>query len=125
MTGVQTCALPIFSEFQAIYPNDSLSFHASEYIKELRDKLGEREIHTAELYRKMLSPNSALIYYESTISNYPDTKFLEPAYIGKIEVLIQMKRYDEALTTIDVFRRAFPNSQNLELVASLEKTIPK
>ena len=38
-------------------------------IIELRNKLAQREFDIAEIYRKLDSPNSSLVYYESVINN--------------------------------------------------------
>jgi outer membrane protein assembly factor BamD len=116
-------AIQTFSEFQTIYPDDSLYNQATNYIKELREKLGHREFFTAELYRKLYSPVSALIYYDAVISDYPDTEYYEPAMYGKIEVLIELKRFDEAKSLIDLYKRLFPNGTNIDKINPLESSI--
>lgn len=118
-------AIQAFAEFQAFFPQDSLSKIANERIVELRDKLGHREYFTAELYRKLYSPKSALVYYDSVIEDFPDTKYFELAYVGKIEVLYELFRYDEALGIIKIFKQLFPKSSNLSKINSIESAILK
>jgi outer membrane protein assembly factor BamD len=118
-------AIQAFAEFQAFFPQDSLSKIANEKIIELRDKLGHREFFTAELYRKLYSPRASLIYYDAVIEDYPDTKYYELAYVGKIEVLYELFRYDEALGLIKLFRQIFPNSSYLDKIKSLESSMIK
>lgn len=118
-------AIQTFQEYQYLYPGDSLYNKASEYINELRERLAQREFSTAELYRKLTSPRSALIYFDNVIRDYNDTKFLELAYYGKIQVLIEMKRKDEALGSIDVYYRLFPNGKYLLEVKALESELKK
>ncbi|MBI5326099.1 MAG: outer membrane protein assembly factor BamD [Ignavibacteriae bacterium] len=116
-------AIQSFSEFQTVYPDDSLYSRATEYIKELREKLAHREYFTAELYRKMFSPESAVIYFDTVINDYPDTEYYEPALFGKIEILIEMKKNDEARSLIDLYKKLFPGSQNLEKLKTFEQVL--
>ncbi|TAL69170.1 MAG: outer membrane protein assembly factor BamD [Bacteroidetes bacterium] len=116
-------AIQSFSEFQTIYPDDSLYVQATGIIRELRDKLAHREYFTAELYRKMFSPESAIIYYDSVINDYPDTEYYEPAIYGKIEVLIELKKNDEAKSLIDLYKKLFPGSSNLDKVKNLDQVL--
>lgn len=120
-----TKAIKSMSEFQATYPGDSLSIVMETYIQELRDRLAQKEFEIAQLYRKLESPASALIYYDIVINEYDDTKYFELAYIGKIEVLLQMKKWEQAKTAISYFSILFNSSENLDKVKKLESTIPQ
>lgn len=112
-------AIQAFQEFQYIYPGDSLYNIAGKNINELRTKLAQREFFTAELYRKLDSPNSALIYFNYVINNFNDTEFYEPSFLGKAEVLLQMERFDEAKGTIDNYKRLFPNGKFIKTINQL------
>lgn len=118
-------AIDAFNLFQRLYPNDNKYADAGNYIKELRDKLAYREFYTAKLYLKMKEPYSALIYFQEVIDNFPDTEFFEPAYVGKIEVLTILKRYDEAKGLIELYKRMFVNGKLISEVTTLETNIPK
>lgn len=114
-------AIQSFQEFQYIYPEDSLYNVSGNYITELRNKLAYREFFTAELYRKLDSPNSALVYYNSVINDFNDSEYYEDAFVGKIEVLQEMERFDEARGTIDVYKKLFPNGKRKDTVSELQK----
>ncbi len=116
-------AIASFQEFQYIYPGDSLYEISGQKINELRTKLAYREFFTAELYEKLDSPGSSLIYYNSVISDYSDTEYYEPSYLGKIKVLALMERYDEAKGTIEVYKKLFPNGKLSADVKEISKTI--
>ena len=118
-------AIRSLSEFQVVYPDDSLAKVANEYMTELRNRLAEREFFTAGLYRKLSSPNSALIYYDEVIKNYDDTKFFEDAYLGKIEVLMDMKKYDKAYSTIDMYLSVFKNGKYIDKINQFSQSIPE
>lgn len=113
-------AIRKFSEFQTFFPNDSLASQADIRIAELREKLSLRDFETAELYVNMHSLRSALIYYDSVIDNYPDTRLLEPAFYGKISCLVQLERYDEAREAIRLYRQTFTRGEFLEEISNLE-----
>jgi outer membrane protein assembly factor BamD len=118
-------AIKAFSEFQNAYPGDSLYAKASDYITELRNKLAQGNYSTAGIYRKLLSLNSAVIYYDNVINDYPDTKFYEPAYVGKIEVLIQLKKIDEAKSVIENYKKLFPHGASIDKIKSIDFSNPK
>lgn len=106
-------AIETFQEFQYLYPEDSLYSEATNKIIELRNKLAYREFFTAQLYTKMDSPLSAMIYYETVINKFSDTAYFEPAFFGKIEMLVWMKRNEEAASMIGAYRKTFPNGPNI------------
>lgn len=113
-------AIQAFQEFQYIYPEDTLSVEATKKIKELRNKLAYRDFFTAGLYRKLDSPHSALIYYNSVIKDYNDTDYYEASFLGKIEVLIEMEKFDEAKSTIQAYKKNFPNGKFSSDIKNLE-----
>lgn len=117
-------AISSFSEFQAIYPSDSLYEEAGKRINELRNRLAERELITAELYRNLYSNRSALIYYDVIIDDYPDTEHYETAFAGKIESLIALRRYDDAKSMIELYRKRFTNGKLKSAVEVAEQSIP-
>jgi outer membrane protein assembly factor BamD len=116
-------AIQAFQEYQYIYPDDSLYNEAGNKINELRNKLAYRDFFTAGLYRKLDSPHSALIYYNTVIKNYNDTEYYEPSFLGKIEVLIEMEKYDEAKSTIQAYKKNFTNGKFLKEISELEKKL--
>jgi outer membrane protein assembly factor BamD len=120
-----TKAIAAFSTFQAFYPMDSLSKEASSKIVDLRNKLAERSFNTAVLYKKIYSPNSSIIYYDEVINNFPDSKFCESAFIGKIETLIQMKKTSDAKSIIEVYKKTYPSGSKIDYVKNLEVNLPK
>lgn len=100
-------AIKAFSEFQALYPKDSLAVEAGKRIMELRSKLAEHDFRTAELYIKLQAPRAAIAYYDLVLSNFPDTDYVEASLLGKIRMQIRLKRADEAQETMRLFRQRF------------------
>lgn len=118
-------AISTFLEFMLLYPTDSLKPQLEGYIRELRNRSAEREYSIAQLYRKLDSPGSSIVYYDFVIHDYDDTDFFEPAYFGKIECLVQMKKNEEAYQLISLYKQKFPNGKYLQSVSELEKSIAK
>ncbi len=116
-------AIQTFSEFQAVYPTDSLFAVSTDYIVELRERLGYREYFVGLIYHKMRYYKAALIYYNFVIDDYSDTKTIEEAYIGKIEVLTEMRKFDDAKIVIDLFKKNFTESPNYNKIKRLETEI--
>lgn len=104
-------AIIALAEFQVAFPNDSLSILATQQIGEMRDKLAMRDFDIAEQYRVLLSPKSALIYYDSVLESYPDTPTGELSYKNRIETLIELKRYEEALSAISLYAKLYPKGR--------------
>jgi outer membrane protein assembly factor BamD len=100
-------AIKAFSEFQAVYPKDSLSTEAGKRIIELRTKLAEHDFRTAELYIKLQAPRAAIAYFDLVLTNYPDTEFLEASFLGKIRMQVRLKRGTEAQEGMRLYRQRF------------------
>jgi outer membrane protein assembly factor BamD len=106
-------AIEAFMEFQYLYPDDSLNVESSKKIVSLRDKLAYRDFFTAELYIKMGSPRASIVYFDAVINNFSDSKYYEDAYIGKIEALYFMKKYEQTISIIRAYATQFPNGKAL------------
>jgi len=116
-------AIKAFQEFQYLYPQDSLYSVAGEKIADMRDKLAHREFFNAELYRKLDSPISSIMYYDEVINNYGDTKYYEPAFFGKIETLNIIGYTEQLKALIPVYKATFPKGEHLDDVVSIEKDL--
>ena len=102
-----------FQEFLTLYPDDSLSLDANQKIQELRNKLAHSQYFTGEIYLKLSSPISALIYFDEVINNYPDTEYFERAFLAKIQTLYEIKHYEELKSLIPVYKNLFPKSGSI------------
>jgi len=115
-------AIKSFQEFQYLYPGeDSLYGLATKRVRGLRDKLAEKELGVAVQYDKLDSPKSSIIYYDIVLDEYPDTEYYEDAFVGKIRTLIRLRRYDEALSLIGLYRNKFTAARYTGAVSDLEK----
>lgn len=116
-------AIQAYTDFQSMFMRDSLSLEASKHIRVLRDRLAERYWLIAEHYILMGSRRAALIHFDAIIDEYPDTKWLESALVKKIELLVELKRFDEARTAIATYRRLVKQPQQQASVDAAERGI--
>lgn len=116
-------AIMAYTDFQSMYMRDSLGLEATKRIRDLRDRLAERFWQAAEHYIRTYARRAAIIQYDAIIDEYPDSKWLEPALVQKIDVLIQLQRNDEARTAIAAYRRMVKQPAQRSVVDGLEKGI--
>lgn len=116
-------AIKAFSEFQALYPKDSLAVEAGKRIIELRSKLAEHDYRTAELYIKLQAPRAAISYYDLVLANYPDTEYVEPSLLGKIRMQVRLKRALESQETMRIYRQRFPQGKLREEAKEVEQSV--
>ena len=112
-------AIVSLTEFREVYPADST--FADSTITLLQHKLAERDFRAAEQYRVLYSPRSALVYYDAVIDEHPTSEFCEPALVGKAEILVKLKRYDEALSACSLYQRFFPKGAKADKIADLQE----
>jgi outer membrane protein assembly factor BamD len=116
-------AIVEFESYKTLYPGDSLFFDADKKISELRDKFARKDFEIGKLYQKIDEPLAAVIYYDFLINDYPDSGYLEEAMLGKIEMLMFMKRYEKARSAIEVYKKEYPKNRNLPAIQEYEKII--
>lgn len=116
-------AIEAFQDFQNIYPADSLSVLAGNYIKELRNKLAYRNYFVASLYYKWLSYKSSLVYIDFVLDDFSDSDYVEDAYWLKISIYKEMKLFLDLKEILKNYRNKFPNGKYISQVNLLEKQL--
>jgi outer membrane protein assembly factor BamD len=117
-------AITEFQNFLDLYPNSKYASQADRRIRELKDKLALKALKSAELYFTLGNYKSAIVYYDSILDEYFDTKYADDALYGKIQALIKKKQYEEAKNEIARFEEKFFASEYLPRVKSLKSQIP-
>ncbi len=111
------------TEYQALFPGDEHAEECTRIIEELREKLGRREFETAVLYTKMRLRGASIVYYDGVIDNFDDTSYLEPAFLGKLQSLMILERYDEARETVRLYRKRFPSGELLDEINDIGREV--
>jgi len=83
--------------------------YSSTAIPVLREKLAHNRFSIAQQYAKLKKYRSAVIFYDQVIGQFADTKWLEPAWIGKIDMAVKRHKWFEARQAIEQFQQQFPD----------------
>jgi outer membrane protein assembly factor BamD len=117
-------AINAYTDFQTIYPMDSLALVALNRIHELRGKLAEGYMLIAEHYANTGSRRSALVYYDLVLKEYPDTEYYEIALVEKLRIQFMQTKIEEARATISQYRRTVQTPTLQDEVDQMERELP-
>lgn len=118
-------AVDEFQSFVEYYPTHAYAADAAAKIMELNTRLAKKAYETARLYQVMEYFKSSLFYFDDVIEKYHDTQYAPLAHLGKVEVLILRKKFDEAQMALQKFYDLFPNSVLKSEADYLQKQINK
>lgn len=114
-------AIEKFRLYNSRYPNSERVEEAAKYITELRSKLAKKLYYAADLYERTDRYEAAVVYYDLTIDNYPESIWAQRALVNKIDTYItyadrsvvskQRERYQSAVEAYETFIQLFPNGE--------------
>lgn len=114
-------AIEKFRLYNSRFSNSQKVDEAAKYISEMREKLAKKHYHSADLYMRTDQYEAAIIYYDLTIDNYPETIWAQRALVDEIDAYntyasrsIQSKqeeRYQKAVEAYEKFVQLFPNGE--------------
>jgi outer membrane protein assembly factor BamD len=117
--------------FINFHPKSERVAEANKLVQIMHERLEEKAYANSKLYLNVGNYQAAVIAFNNTLRDYPDTKYAE-----EIEYLIiksqyeyakrsletkQLERYDQALTYANQFTEKYPESKYLSQVAALKK----
>ncbi|MFQ5602017.1 MAG: outer membrane protein assembly factor BamD [bacterium] len=104
-------AVENFQRFLEDFPDSELRPEAEKMLKMCRTKLAEKDFKTGELYRKLSDHYAALVYFNSVLESYYDTKFAQAALFWKGESLYKLDRKTEAAEVFKEFIQKYTRSK--------------
>lgn len=117
-------------EFQAfidLFPTDPKVPEAETKIKELNDKLAEKEFNTARTYEKMEYYDAAIYYYNVVTETFHDSKYAPLAMFNKIKnqvkVLGSKGNKENILREMTSFLEKYPNDPNISEVKKMQEVL--
>lgn len=116
-------AIEEFQAFIDFFPSNKKVEEAERKIKELNDKLAEKEYQSAVIYEKMQYENAAMKYYASVVDTYHDTQYAPLALYNKIKIEAKKALNNVALADINLFLSRYPNDVNAKELQSIESTL--
>lgn len=99
-----------FQSFLELYPQNKNVPDAEKKLRELKDKLAYRDFSTGELYMKLENYRAASLYFKSVYETDIESEWADDAMVNDAEVLILMKKFDEAKKVLEKFLKFFPKS---------------
>jgi outer membrane protein assembly factor BamD len=115
-------------EFQAFinfFPTDPKVEEAERKIAELNNKLAEKMFSNALTYENMGMYGAAIDYYGYLIEKFHDSELSPKAALNKINLLVDRKRYKEALKETELFLSRYKGNSNIKKVESIKEDIIK
>jgi outer membrane protein assembly factor BamD len=103
-------AIEEFQTYVEYYPLDDRRNEAEDKIAELNGRQAKKLFDSAKQYMKLGYLRSATVYYDLVVQQYHDSPYAEPALVGKIESLVERKRFNEASEEITRFIDRYPES---------------
>ncbi len=116
-------AVDAIQSFIELYPTHEKAPQAEKQVRELVNKLAEKEYITAVLYTKLKNWRAALIYFDTVIDRYYSTDFADDAMAAKINLLMDREDYGQAYPVIKDFLKRHPESSYYERIADYKKDL--
>ncbi len=116
-------AIDEFQAFIDFFPTNSEVPDAEKKIAELNQKLAHKEYYTAYIYTKLGDYKAAIIYYNLLLDTYHETMYAPLALYKKINLLVQIKKNNEALAAIDEFMQRYPNDSHIKDVEKIKSNL--
>ncbi|MFD0794300.1 outer membrane protein assembly factor BamD [Mucilaginibacter litoreus] len=116
-----TKAIESLQLFINLYPKSDRVTEASKLIQNLRDKLEQKAYANAKLYLTIGDYQAAVIAFNNTLRDYPDTKYAEELEFLTIRAQYeyakisrenrQEERFEQTITYAEQFEEKYPESK--------------
>lgn len=125
-------AIDLFRLYIGRYPDSPKVAEAANHLDELRNKLAVKSIKAADMYFNLKMYQSAGMYYQVTVDDFPETPYAEQALARQVESYIlyadnsvqerQSERYQLAVDATEKYMQLFPNGKSRNSVESMGRT---
>lgn len=116
-------AVEEYQAFIDFFPLNEKVQQAESKIQELNEKLAKKDYNIALIYVKLDYYSAAIKYFENVTETYHDTEYAPLSSYGKILILLERDREDEALAELKKFVKLYPEDENFEEVADLLESL--
>ncbi|MCX6151842.1 MAG: outer membrane protein assembly factor BamD [Ignavibacteriales bacterium] len=118
-------AIEEFQAFIDFFPTNAKVAEAEKMIKDLNDKLAEKEFNTAVIYEKLEYWKASIYYYTVVTETYHDSKYCSQAMYNKIKLFANLNDNMNALKEISAFIQKFPTDSKAEEIKKLQEALTK
>ncbi len=115
-------AIEKFRIYLEQYPDSQRADDAGKYLTEMRSKLAHKNYESAELYMRLDNYESAIVYYNLTVNQFPESPWAERALVKEIGAYTeyasksiqssQRERFKKAVDAYEKYLQLFPNGEN-------------
>lgn len=116
-------AIELFKDILESYPTCPVADSVTYYLHLATEKMAEKEFNNARYYVKMSEYESAVVYFQSFITQYPDSKFIDDAKITTAELLLKLERTGEAKDALSDLVETCKDKSILVRATDLQKKI--
>lgn len=116
-------AIEEYQAFLDFFPANSNVPEAEKKIRELNDKLAQKEYNNAMIYEKLEYYIAAMRYYDSVVEVYHDTQYAPMALFNKINILKARDKNVDALNEVSKFLQRYPNDQRAREMENLKASL--
>ena len=116
-------AIDEFQAFIDFFPSNTKVEEADKKIKELNEKLAQKDYQSAIIYERMEYDRAAIKYFAQVVDVYHDTKYAPMALYHKIQLEIKRGMKSEAYDDVNTFISRYPNDPDVEEIKKLEPTL--
>ena len=104
-------ALAVCRNVVADYPTLPVAQEAAQLSNEMRGKLARKIYENGDFYLRRGLNDSAIIYFEDVVNNYPESEFAPDALLGIIEAYQRIGYEDEVQQARDRLLTDYPDSE--------------
>ena len=116
-------AIEEYQVFIDFFPLNERVNKAEEKINELNEKLALKNFTVAQIYEKMDYYTASMKYFDYVVETYHDTQYAPKALFGKIMLLMEREREDEALANMKKFMLLFPEDEDAEYIREIKESL--
>lgn len=106
-------ALSTYAEVASRFPDSEAAVRARERVAELTDGFALKELKNGDLYLRVRAYDSAIIYFRSVVTSYPESKHVPTALLRLVQTYRRIGYTEEAVETCEHLRRFFPTSDGV------------
>jgi len=118
-------AIEEFQAFINYFPTNPKVAEAENKIKELNDKLAEKEFTSGLVYERMEYYNAAVKYYSMVIDNFHDSRYAPEALYKRIKIEIDKGQLEKVYNDIGLFLNRYADNPLAKDVKDLEEKVQK
>jgi outer membrane protein assembly factor BamD len=101
-----------------IYPGTAEALQAAGYVIELQEKLARKIFENGDFYFRRRAYDSAVVYYQEVLNQYPNTTFAPAALAQLIETYTRIGYVEDAEESRTRLRTEYPQSPEAQALGS-------